>query len=138
MNPGVGEARIGQWYCHTDKGEMFQVTALDPGSKAIEIQNFDGDVDEIDEEVWSTLPLELTEPPEDWTGPMDAVNVDEVADDSPTEMTVRDWQSPLQSLPAAAEAWESAQETAEDDPQGHGRTVETPALDDPTADRLLG
>jgi hypothetical protein len=90
MNKGVGGARIGQWYCHWDKGEMFQVTAMDPESKTIEIQTFDGDIDEIDEESWSTLPLGLAGPPEDWTGPVDAVNVDEVGN-SQTEMTAQDW-----------------------------------------------
>ena len=57
MNNEVGSAEIGQWYARSDKGEMFQVTGLDAHNGTIEIQTFDGDVDEIDEEAWSALPL---------------------------------------------------------------------------------
>lgn len=52
MNTGVGPAQIGQWYVHWDKGEIFQVIGLDAHSRTIEIQTFDGDVDEIDEDTW--------------------------------------------------------------------------------------
>jgi hypothetical protein len=60
MNPSVGRPEIGQWYAIAGKGDLF---------RAIEIQNLDGDIDEIDAETWSTLPLERTEQPEDWTAP---------------------------------------------------------------------
>ena len=50
MNEQVGAARIGQWYQHLDKGEMFVVTGIDDRSGAIEIQTFDGDLDEIEAE----------------------------------------------------------------------------------------
>jgi hypothetical protein len=49
------------------------VTGYDDSSRTIEIQTFDGDVDEIDEEARTILPLEFAEPPEDWTGPLDNV-----------------------------------------------------------------
>jgi hypothetical protein len=130
MSTEVGPARIGQWYSHRDKGEMFQVTALDPEAKTIEIQTFDGDIDEIDEESWSTSALGLAEPPEDWTGPVDAVNVDEVGN-SQNEMTARDWEAPLQTLPAAAEAWEDTKDSEEDDPEGEGAPVEELSLANP-------
>ena len=94
MNKGVGDARIGQWYSRWDKGEMFQVTAVDEPSGTIEIQSFDGELDEIDEESWSALPLGLAEPPEDWTGPVDDVEVDDLGY-SDTQMTGRDWAAPL-------------------------------------------
>src|ERR1700690_2101129 len=55
----VGPARIDQWYLRQDKGEAFVVTAYDNKSRTIEIQNFDGDIDEIDKEAWRTLPLEF-------------------------------------------------------------------------------
>jgi Family of unknown function (DUF6763) len=133
VNAGVGAAQIGQWYRHWDKGEMFQVTALDPESKTIEIQTFDGDIDEIDAESWSTLPLGLAEPPEDWTGPVDAVNVDEVTD-SETGTTAKDWEAPLQALPAAAEAWENPIDSAEDDPEGDVASPSTEGFDGSTRD----
>ena len=71
MNIDVGAAQIGQWYMHLDKGEPFLVTGCDEKSRTIETQALDGDLDEIDEETWSSLPLELAEPPEDWTEAVD-------------------------------------------------------------------
>lgn len=97
MNTGVGRARIGQWYTRWDKGEMFQVIGYDEGSRSIEVQTFDGDLDEIDLETWATLPLALTEPPEDWTGPVDDVERDDLGY-SETEMTGEDWAKPLETL----------------------------------------
>src|SRR5208337_64136 len=104
MNTSVGRARIGQWYLHSDKGELFQVTGLDLQARTIETQNFDGDVDEIDEDSWTALPLSLAEPPEDWTGPVDTVEVDDLGY-SETAMTAEDWEAPLQPLSGTQEAW---------------------------------
>jgi hypothetical protein len=67
MSTHVGAARIGQWYMHLDKGEPFLVTGYDEKSRTIETQALDGDLDEIDDETWAILPLELAEPPDDWT-----------------------------------------------------------------------
>ena len=41
---------VGNWYSHRDKGELFQVVALDELSGTIEIQEFDGGIDEVDVE----------------------------------------------------------------------------------------
>ena len=71
MNINVGAAQIGQWYMHLDKGEPFLVTGCDEKSRTIETQALDGDLDEIDEETWRSLPLERAEPPEDWTETID-------------------------------------------------------------------
>jgi hypothetical protein len=80
MNETVGSPRIGQWYLRGDKGEPFLVTGRDDKARTIEIQSFDGDLDEIDENFWSALPLAFAEPPEDWTGPIDA-EPDEAGDE---------------------------------------------------------
>jgi len=64
---------------------MFQVVGRDENSRSIEIQSFDGELDEIDTETWATLPLERVEPPEDWTGPMEDVATDDLGY-SQTEM----------------------------------------------------
>jgi hypothetical protein len=73
MNTGIGRAQLGQWYRHLDRGEIFRVVGLATESRSILIQNVDGDLDEIDEESWVTLPLGWAEPPETWT---DALAVD--------------------------------------------------------------
>lgn len=139
MNTGVGRARIGQWYLRWDKGEIFQVTGYDDKSRTIEIQTFGGDLDEIDAETWTALPLGLAEPPEDWTGPVDDVEVDDLGY-SQTEMTARDWAAPLQPLGVAEpakEEWEDTSDSDERDPEGEGVPVEGLILDDPVARERL-
>jgi hypothetical protein len=110
MNVGVGRARIGQWYTRWDKGEIFQVVGYDPDSRTVETQTFDGDLDEIDFETWVGLPLALAEPPEDWTGPVDDVEHDDLGY-SETDMSGADWAEPLQSL--RAEESDTEQEAEE-------------------------
>ena len=113
MNTGVGRARIGQWYTRWDKGDIFQVVGYDEDSRTIEIQTFDGDVDEIDLEAWMGLPLALAEPPEDWTGPVDDVEHDDLGY-SETDMSGADWAQPLQSLRADAGEWAGGEEPWEE------------------------
>ncbi|MGQ0430108.1 MAG: DUF6763 family protein [Gammaproteobacteria bacterium] len=68
---------VGAWYSHRDKGEMFQVVALDEQSGTIEIQEFDGGIDELDLEEWRELAVDSAAQPEDWGGPLDDVEPDE-------------------------------------------------------------
>jgi hypothetical protein len=68
---------VGNWYTHRDKGELFQVVALDEEAGTIEIQEFDGGLDELDLEEWRALAVETAAQPEDWGGPLDDVEPDE-------------------------------------------------------------
>ncbi|KAB7623365.1 DUF6763 family protein [Alkalilimnicola sp. S0819] len=61
---------IGDWYL-TAEGDSFEVVAYDPEDGTIEIQYFDGAVEELDLETWWELPMIPSEPPEDWSGSMD-------------------------------------------------------------------
>ncbi len=116
MNAGVGGPRLGQWYTRWDKGEIFQVVGCDEGSRSIEIQYFDGDLDEIDSESWSGLPLTSAEAPEDWTGPVDDVERDDLGY-TETEMSAEDWAEPLRTLRSEEEKEEpSPTTTAEEEP----------------------
>jgi hypothetical protein len=112
MNAKTAPPRIGQWYIRLDKGESFLVTGYDDRSRSIEIQSFDGDLDEIDADMWAGLPVAPTEPPEDWTGPMDDVVVDDLGY-SETAMKPSDWEAPLQQLKVSGEDWESTAEDGE-------------------------
>jgi hypothetical protein len=130
MNMGVGRARIGQWYTRLDKGESFQVIGCDEESSTIETQAFDGDLDEIDAETWQALPLAFAEPPEDWTGPVDDVERDDLGY-SETGMRGEDWAEPLQSLRKQQNGemgWQA--ETADGrDTEGEGAAGEELALE---------
>ena len=92
---------IGNWYSHRDKGEIFQVVALDEASGTIEIQEFDGDIDELDFDEWQHLPVDVTTQPEDWTGPIDDIERDELGYTdleqvaggiSPAELAATSWE----------------------------------------------
>lgn len=64
-------------------------------------------------------PGTLAEPPEDWTGPVDDVEVDDLGY-SETDMQAEDWEEPLESIRRGQEEWEDAREDSEKDPQGDG------------------
>lgn len=110
------EPVIGDWYLHRDKGETFRVVAIDEESGIIETQSFDGDVEELELDAWWDLDIEPAEPPEDWTGPYDDIEADDL-DYSDTGMSGRDWREPLEPLRGPEETWapEAAQEEDEED-----------------------
>ena len=106
---------VGHWYAHRDKGQLFQVVAFDADDGSVEIQDFDGDVDEVDLDTWFALPLDAAEAPEDWTGPVDDVETDDLGYASATEMGPRDWQAARDEFPAQFQAAVDADES-DDEP----------------------
>jgi hypothetical protein len=101
-----------QWYRHLDKGHRFQVVAVDETAGTVEIQHFDGDVEELDLDDWYALEIEPIEPPEDWTGPMDDIERDDLPY-TETDMSEKEWTEPLEEHPAEAETEEEEQEDQE-------------------------
>jgi hypothetical protein len=79
MSSTVRDPEIGQWYERSDNGAVFQVTGVDDSAKTIELQAIDGDLDEVDPETWAAMPLELRGTPEDWLGPIDDMEADDLA-----------------------------------------------------------
>lgn len=71
---------IGDWY-RLSGGALFEVVALDDDDGTIEIQYFDGTVEEMDIEDWDTQwedgALEAAEAPEDWSGSVDVESTDD-------------------------------------------------------------
>lgn len=61
---------IGTWF-RRPNGTLFEVVAIDEESGTIEIQMFDGTIDEIEFETWPELMLAEVSPPEDWSGSVD-------------------------------------------------------------------
>ena len=74
QQPGIGD-----WY-RLNGGALFEVVALDDDDGTIEIQYFDGTVEEMDIEDWEAQwdegALESAEAPEDWSGSVDVENSD--------------------------------------------------------------
>src|SRR5579862_81405 len=70
---------IGEWYRFLD-GDEFEVVAIDEDDGTIEVQYFDGTVEELELEDWEAQSangeIEEAEAPEDWTGSVDVESED--------------------------------------------------------------
>ena len=75
MNTVEWPPRIGTWYLRWDRGEVFQVTGYNDTTRKASIVGYDGVSSEMDEVTWDCLSLGLADPPEDWTGPLETVDV---------------------------------------------------------------
>lgn len=97
---------VDQWYQHRDKGGLIRVVAIEQPGGVIEVQDFDGSIEAIDLEAWRDMELDVAEAPEDWTGPYDDIEIDDLGYSSDTNMSQRDWRSPLDSPQADDERWQ--------------------------------
>jgi hypothetical protein len=61
---------IGQWF-RRPSGTLFEVVAIDEDDATVEIQQFDGTIDEVELETWPELLLVEVSAPEDWSGSVD-------------------------------------------------------------------
>jgi uncharacterized protein DUF6763 len=61
---------IGQWFTRPN-GTLFEVVAIDEDDATVEIQQFDGTIDEVDIDRWPELLLTEASAPEDWSGSVD-------------------------------------------------------------------
>jgi hypothetical protein len=61
---------VGKWYARPG-GDSFEIVAFDADDGTIEIQYFDGTIEELDVEDWREEQILPAEPPEDWTGSVD-------------------------------------------------------------------
>ena len=110
-----------QWYRHLDKGQIFTVVQVDRQRRLVELQHFDGDLEEIDLKTWFSWQIEQAAPPEDWTGPYDDVEMDDLGY-TETGMRGGDWIGPLEELREEREAWELEPSRAD----GAARRLEEP------------
>lgn len=73
---------VGDWYQFIG-GNLFEIVALDEDDGTVELQHFDGTVEEMELEDWETRwysgEIESADPPEDWTGSVDVEPEDEPA-----------------------------------------------------------
>ena len=87
--------RVGDWY-QNSIGEAFEVVAQDDEDDTLELQYFDGTVEELDPEAWELMKPEAIEPPEDWSGSMDVSREDSQMPETWDETT--DWMSELERM----------------------------------------
>jgi hypothetical protein len=68
---------IGQWY-QTPQGAQFEVVAIDEDEGTIEIQYFDGQIEELSFDEWPERGFTASAEPEDWSGPFDDLEADDL------------------------------------------------------------
>ena len=81
---------VGSWFRIGD-GKTFEVIAVDDEDKTVDIQHFDGTIEELDVDAWRELAAEPIDAPEDWSGSMD-VDSEDLPD---SEETHQDFDDPL-------------------------------------------
>lgn len=72
---------IGHWYRRSN-GTLFEVVAVDEQDATVELQYFDGTIDEVDLETWPGLLIDRVRAPEDWSGAVDMGPEDFANDDN--------------------------------------------------------
>ena len=91
---GVVLPEVGSWYRRLN-GNLFEVVAVDEEDATVELQHFDGTIEEVELESWPEMSVEPAEAPEDWSGSVDVGLEDlQQMDSAP----VLDWQDPLDFL----------------------------------------
>jgi len=89
---------IGHWYRRSN-GTLFEVVALDEEDGTVELQFFDGTIDEVDLETWPSLLIETVSAPEDWSGSVDMDPEDYLGDDN-GDLPLG-WHDPMEMLDKA-------------------------------------
>lgn len=69
---------VGNWYKNLEDETRFEIVALDENAQTVEIQYFDGEVEELDLDTWYELALEPMAAPEDWSGAYDELDPDDL------------------------------------------------------------
>src|SRR5262245_1238979 len=89
---------VGDWYRRSNgaNAATFEIVAIDRDDGTIEVQHFDGTVEEFDLESWDEQDFEEAQAPEDWTGSVDIEPEDYEAEREVVATTV--WTDPLTSL----------------------------------------
>lgn len=88
----------GNWYEFVDEGRSFFVVTVDEDEGIIEIQDYDGNTDEIELAMWNELDLEPIDPPEDWLGSLEDLESEDTEDYETQEMDSSEWCEPLDEI----------------------------------------
>lgn len=89
---------VGDWYRRSN-GALFEIVAIDRDDGTIDVQHFDGTVEELDLESWDEQEFEEAQAPEDWTGSVDIEPED--YDGEREVATTGLWVDPLECLDRA-------------------------------------
>lgn len=87
---------IGTWYQDASDDEIFKVVAVDEDSGSVGIQSLDGEVSELDLDIWQQILLLPANPPEDWGASYDLSDEDSSVTDDVFNPNY--WNNPLANL----------------------------------------
>lgn len=78
----------GHWYKRPDLNDVFEVVAIDDDEGTIEIQYFNGEIEELDQASWKELQIAAAAPPEDWSGALEVERyaINDRVEDSPSNL----------------------------------------------------
>lgn len=90
---------VGSWYWDTEHSLQFEIVASDQETGEIEIQYFEGELEELDIDTWFSMHVVSISPPKDWSGPYE-IDKDEFSDltDDKAQHPSSDWENPLDTL----------------------------------------
>ena len=66
MIENVYTPNVGDWFKDA-QGQSFEIVAVDEDEGSVEVQFYDGEIEEYDADSWRMLYLVPIAPPEDWT-----------------------------------------------------------------------
>lgn len=89
---------VNNWYFHLDKGQSFFVVDVDKEAKVVQIQHFDGDVEELSFDEWYEMSIAVGEEPESWAGAVDIGDVEDYGTEV-TDTRPADWNEWLSQYP---------------------------------------
>lgn len=90
MAEKLHQPEIGEWY-KNEEGVSLEVIAVDEEEQVIEIQYFDGSIEELDFDTWRSSRFTRRKPPVDWSGTFPGLAWDDL--EEPLHPTV--WSGPL-------------------------------------------
>lgn len=90
------EPVIDDWY-RDSMGRTMKVVAFDSDEKTVEVQYFEGEIDEFDLDDWYQLGMVAIAPPEDWSGPFDDLVHDDLGSTEQPMVPV-DWNGPADEM----------------------------------------
>ena len=103
--PTENDPIVDNWYSHRDKGQLFMV--VDVNEDSVDIQYFDGDLEEMSLTAWYGMNIELSAEPENWSGAMDIAEKDDYGTGI-TDTKGSDWSEPLREHRPAGQEGTSA------------------------------
>lgn len=85
--------RIGEWY-KDEKGVSFEVITVDDEEQLIQVQYFDGSVEDLDFDIWNKSGFISRAPPEEWSIAGDGLELDYLGN-SGERLQQAVWSGPL-------------------------------------------